>query len=47
MGWSLRHVSNSEFILILGVTHESILAGITLENFRGNVLSAVPGMTQM
>lgn len=46
-GWSLRRVSNLEFILILGVTHESILADITQENFRGNVLSVVPGMTQM
>jgi hypothetical protein len=46
-GQSLRHVSNLKFILVLGVTHESILAGTTLKNFRGNVLSAEPGMTPM
>ena len=46
-GQSLRHVSNVEFILVLGVTHESILVERILKNFSGNVFSAMPGMTQM
>ena len=46
-GQSLRHASNVEFILALGVTHESILARRILKNFRESVLSAMPGMTQM
>lgn len=46
-GQFLRYVSNLKFILVFGVIYESILVGIILKNFRGNVLLVEFGMILM